>query len=544
MERLVARLHRVRKCEVGNGERCEGLKVGTCEGEAACGDVTAGESRVEFAKQWLRDRRGGPWCVRGYQGQSLESRALRKVHCDGRDVGKTSEIEIIAAWASVALPNREMLIATQCENHLFPLMERIARVFERGPWKQEQTRIPRAGAGKEGQTRLASTGKEGQTRLASLACVSPSFPLLVEVKRTPSWCLRFSNGFVLWGRIAGPHGMNFQGLHVDWQIVDEAQEMSDAAWEEMFQALNAGGSRWVYGVPNGLRNTFYRMTQDASAERYCWPSALNPEFSDEKDAELALLYGGRESPGYVHRVLGQHGSPAYAVFDLNAYLACVDDGLECFEVSLGEGDSFEAPSHVAKGNYYLGCDLGYVRDPSEFVVYRSAPPDFVNVARVSLRGVNYHRQQCIIEELDRAYDFRAIGIDAGNNGSAVAHNLKNIDVDWHEKVLAIEFGGMTDVGPFPDGSPDRRPTKLFMTELLQRRMADRTIVFPQLADRESQYAGHTYSGGLRGQIVFEKGNDHIIDADRCAVLAHYLDTQEIGVCSLPVMVGTFSKERW
>ena len=187
---------------------------------------------------------------------------------------------------------------------------------------------------------------------------------------------------------------------------------------------------------------------------------------------------------------------------------------------------------MAKGTYYLGCDLGYVRDPSEFVIYRSAPPDLVNVARVHLHGVNYHRQQGIIEELDRAYDFRAIGIDAGNNGSAVAHNLKNIDVDWHEKVMAFEFGGVTETGAFPDGSPDRRPTKLFMTELLQRRMADRTIVFPPLAERESQYAGHTYTGGMRGQVLFDKGNDHLIDADRCAVLAHYLDTQEVGARNL------------
>jgi len=425
-------------------------------------------------------------------------------------VGKTSEIEIVAAWASVMRPNSQMLIATQCENHLFPLMDRIVRVFESDLWKQ-------------GQTRLAGT-KEGQTRLPSVAGVSP----LVEVKRTPSWCLRFANGFVLWGRIAVPHGMNFQGLHVDWQIVDEAQEMTDAAWEEMFQALNAGGWRWVYGVPNGLRNTFHRMTMDPDAEQYNWPSSSNPAWSAEKEAELARLYGGKDSPGYIHRVLGQHGSPAYAVFDLNAYLACVDEGLEWFEASLGEDDPFEAPSGVAKGTYYLGCDLGYVRDPSEFVIYRGAPPDLVNVGRVHLHGVNYHRQQGIIEELDRAYDFRAIGIDAGNNGSAVAHNLKNIDVDWHGKVWAFEFGGVTETGAFPDGTPDRRPTKLFMTELLQRRMADRTIVFPPLADRESQYAGHTYTAGMRGQVLFDKGNDHIIDADRCALLAHYLDTQEVG----------------
>jgi hypothetical protein len=143
--------------------------------------------------------------------------------------------------------------------------------------------------------------------------------------------------------------------------------------------------------------------------------------------------------------------------------------------------------------------------------------------------------------LDRAYDFRAIGIDAGSNGSAVSHNLKNIDVLWNDKVMAFEFGGLTDVGPFPDRTPDRRPTKMFMTELLQRRMADRTIVFPALADRETEYAGHTYSGGFRNQILFEKGNDHIIDADRCAVLAHYLDTLDFGNDRYfrPVEIATF-----
>ena len=51
----------------------------------------------------------------------------------------------------------------------------------------------------------------------------------------------------------------------------------------------------------------------------------------------------------------------------------MDGALEWFEVSLGENDPFEGPTDVPAGNYYLGCDLGYVRDPSEFVVYRNAP---------------------------------------------------------------------------------------------------------------------------------------------------------------------------
>ena len=443
--------------------------------------------RTRFSLQHLRNRMGKPWEPRPYQKGSLESYALRKVHCDGRDVGKTAEIEIMAQWASVACPDTDMLIATQCENHLFPLMNRIVRSLETSP---------------------------------DLA------PALVEIKRTPSWFLRFSNGFVLWGRISGPRGVNFQGMHVQWQIVDEAQEMTETAWGELHQALNGGGRRWVYGVPNGLRNTFHGMTQSQDAEQHNWPSSLNPEFTPEKDAELALLYGGRDSPGYIHRVLGRHGAPAHGTFNLDDYLLCVDEAIDFYDVAVGESDEFTAPAEIPRGEYYLGCDLGYARDPSEFVVYRAVEPHFVNVLRVHLHGVNYNRQQGIIAQLDAAYDFRGIGIDCGNSGRAVAHNLMAQGAEWCDKVRAYEFGGAIELEPLPDGSVPRRRVKQFMTELLQRRMAERSIVFPPLPDRETQYASHTYTVSTQGEIVYDKGNDHIIDADRCAVLRYYQDTHD------------------
>lgn len=460
------------------------------------------QNRVLFAEHLFRDRAGQPWQVRDYQKGSLNSLAARKVHCDGRDVGKTTEIEVIACWAMVACPESEMLIATQTENQLFPLMNRITRRFES----------------------------------------TPEFaPSLVEMKRSPSWHFRFSNGFILWGRIAGPRGTNFQGMHVDWQVVDEAQEMTDASWGELYQALNGGGRRWVYGVPNGLRNTFYRMSQMPDAEQYNWPSSLNPSFNAAKDDELAHLYGGRNAPGYIHRVLGQHGAPMHAVFSLDEFLSCVDGAIEFEDIVLREGDYFDGPGHVSRGDYYLGCDLGYARDPSEFVVYRNAPPYLVNVLRVHLEGVNYARQQEVIEMLDAAYDFRGIGIDVGNSGRAVAHQLMSLGEDWCGKIQAYEFGGKMELQPLPDGRLVRRRVKEFMTELLQRRMNEGTIRFPPIPDRESQYASHTYTVGTLGQIVYEKGNDHIIDADRCAVLRHYCDQlEEAAPGRLGVDVAFFS----
>ncbi len=458
------------------------------------------QCRETFARNYLRDRQGAPWRVRDYQRASAESRALRKVHCDGRDVGKTSEIEIITAWAMVMCPDSEMLLATQTENHLFPLMNRLARRFQ----------------------------------------ATPEFaPSLVEMRRSPSWFLRFSNGFVLWGRIAGPRGINFQGMHVDWQIVDEAQEMTEAGWGELYQALNGGGRRWVYGVPNGLRNSFYRMTQLPDAEQYNWPSALNPEFDRAKDEELARLYGGRDTPGYIHRVLGKHGAPMHAVFNLDDYLACVRADLDFQDVTLRGEERFDAPEGIPRGRYYLGCDLGYARDPSEFVVYRCEAPYLVNVLRLHLEGVDYARQQAIIEALDRAYGFQAVGIDTGNSGRAVAHQILAASERWIGRLHAFEFGGAIAVGELADGSPARRRVKEFMTELLQRRMSEGTICFPPMADRESQYAAHTYGISAQGHVVYEKGNDHLIDADRCAVLCHHLDTLEgeAAAPSLGVAVG-------
>lgn len=443
-------------------------------------------TRDQFAFDHLTNRDEKPWQVREYQRVSMNSFNSRKVHCDGRDVGKTTEIELLALWASVACPNREMLIATQCENHLYPLMKRIVTRFESIPEFAHN---------------------------------------IVEIRRGTAWHIRCANGFVLWGRMAGAHGVNFQGMHVDWQVVDEAQEMRETSWAELYQALNGGGKRWVYGVPNGKRDTFYRMATDPAVQQFNWPSTLNPDFDDAKDLELARLYGGKQSAGYIHRVLGQHGRPAYGVFDLDAYLSCVDESLDAGEIRLQEEDDFSVTEVVETGEYYLGCDLGYAQDPSEFVVYRAEGPRLVHVLRVHLEGVNYARQEEVLVELDRAYNFAGIGIDCGNSGRAVSHRLMERGEAWCEKVRAYEFGGMIDLAPLPDGRTPRRRVKEFMTELLQNRILEGTIVFPHSAERESQYASHTYSVGVHGRVIYEKGNDHIIDADRCVLLRWYEATQ-------------------
>ncbi|MFP6617692.1 MAG: hypothetical protein VCB26_14905, partial [Candidatus Hydrogenedentota bacterium] len=71
------------------------------------------------------------------------------------------------------------------------------------------------------------------------------------------------------------------------------------------------------------------------------------------------------------------------------------------------------------------------------------------------------------------------------------------------------------------------------------RILEGTIVFPACAERESQYAAHTYSVGGQGRVIYDKGNDHIIDADRCALLRWYEATQYEDAVVLGVRLAGF-----
>ncbi len=68
-------------------------------------DQAIGTFDIErFAHTYFADRSGRPWEPREYQRPSLRSIVPRKVHQDGRDVGKTSEIEIVVCWAIMMSP--------------------------------------------------------------------------------------------------------------------------------------------------------------------------------------------------------------------------------------------------------------------------------------------------------------------------------------------------------------------------------------------------------------------------------------------------------
>jgi hypothetical protein len=105
---------------------------------------------------------------------------------------------------------------------------------------------------------------------------------------------------------------------------------------------------------------------------------------------------------------------------------------------------------------------------------------------------------------------------------AVVQELLTLDkykpLQLDGRLRGFDFGGVTTLA-VRDGQAVKKRTKELMTSLINGALQRRQLVFPaEDADIEDQFTTHTYTL-QNGNIVYSKGNDHIIDAVRCAVLS-------------------------
>lgn len=440
-------------------------------------------------------KRGEGYAMYPYQIESIRCEHPRKCHRDGRDVGKTTEIELTHLYFALTTPRSSSLICAQWHNNLAPTME----------------------------------------RLIALCAGHPAVaPRVRRVVRAPFYRIVFANGAAIWGKLAGNRGVNFQNTHVDLISVDEAQNLLDASWNELLPALNAGGRLHVYGVPNGLRNRYYQLCHDPGFAHFHWPSRLNPRFGTAKDEELQRFYGGADADGYVHNVLGEHGSPSSSAFDLARAERCVEARVEPHAVLRGDAAAGRLPEEIvaacAGGPVVLGVDVGYTRDPSVIVCWRVAGADTdtltaVTLAIVELRQAAYAAQAALVAMLARACDAAAIACDRGGGGLALLQALAD---GAPELAVRIVRGKDGELGvPFNEAMAGGRRMKVATTDLYLRLIEQGRLRLGRSA-RLEQMARQTYRLTERGDVIYSKGDDHILDADR-AVLYYLLRLQEGGV---------------
>lgn len=500
-------------------------------------NVTSEEMRIALTLQdpvmwgqtYLRNRDGSDRSYWPHQVEDMHCKSNNIVHLDGRDVGKSIVLTTDAMHFAFTTRGGQGLIAAPHQGHLDTLVEEMEFQLDANP------------------DLMASVGitKYGK----------------VKIHRKPYFRVEFTNGAILYFRPAGAYGDAFRSLHVDRVWVDEGAWLTEKAWKALRQCLKAGGKLRIYSTPNGLRNTtYYRLTLSSQFKVFRWPSWLNPNWTVERESELLEFYGGRDTSGWQHEVAGEHGKPSYGAFNIEHLNLCRQELLEYQKVTITgeelrdcetEEESYDRLEMLLNlmpqvGMFWIGGDLGYTNDPTEIVVFQEIAVGDRSVVklvlRIHLEHVSYPHIAQVVSLLERYYTPVGIGVDNGGNGLAVVQELLTLDkyklLQLEGRLHGYDFGGMTTLA-VREGQEVKKRTKELMTSLINGALQRRQMILPSDdLEIEDQFTTHTYTLS-NGNVIYSKGNDHIIDAVRCAVLVREqrsLDqVSEETVCIMPVL---------
>jgi hypothetical protein len=469
---------------------------------------------VLWGESYLFNRDGARREYWPHQIEDLRCEDRNIIHQDGRACGKSVNLVTDILHYAFTTKNGSGLVAAPHQGHLDTLIDELEFQLNANPdlWAS------------------VAKNRSGNQKIV----------------RRPYFKIEFTSGTLIQFHPAGSEGKSFRSLHVDRLWVDEGAWLPKAAWNALRQCLNAGGRFRVYSTPNGVRKApYHRLTTKAKGWKvFRWPSWLNPNWSTEREVELLEFYGGKETPGWQHEVAGEHGAPSHGAFNLTQFLGSLTEIPEYQLTTLTGEDFADCQSEAdrrdriemllnlppSSGTYWLGGDLGYTNDPTELVLFEDEGDVLRLVLRIHAEHVAYPIITEIIAAVDRAYHPEGIGVDKGGNGLSVVQELTGLDkFDGHNfsnRLYGFDFGGTTIIG-YDNGEPLKRRTKEYMTTLIGKALTKDMIKFPaddnEIAD---QFVTHSYVRGER-HVIYSKGNDHIIDAVRCALLAKEMERLDL-----------------
>lgn len=463
---------------------------------------------ILWGEAYLRNRNGTSRNYWPHQIEDLRCCHKNIIHLDGRDVGKSYSLSTDALHYAFTTRGGQGLIAAPHQGHLDSIIEEIEFQLDSNP-----------------------------DLMSSIALTQYGKP---KIHKKPYFRIEFTNGSVLYFRPAGAYGDAFRSLHVERVWVDEGAWLSEKAWKALRQCLKTDGKLRIYSTPNGLRDTtYYRLTLSEQFKVFRWPSWLNPNWTKDRETELLEFYGGIESSGWQHEVAGEHGKPSYGAFNIEQFNLCRQDVLEYQKITITGSELRDCETEEAAydrlemllnltpttGLFWVGGDLGYTNDPTELVVFHELEIGerkiLKMILRLHLEHVSYPHIAQIISLLERYFTPTGIGVDNGGNGLSVVQELLTLDkykeLELKDRLKGYDFGGMTRLA-VRDGKEIKKRTKELMTSLINSALQRKQLVFPiDDPEVEDQFTTHTYT--LRdGRVIYSKGNDHIIDAIRCAML--------------------------
>ncbi len=359
--------------------------------------------------------------------------------------------------------------------------------------------------------------------------------------------IKFLNNFTLVCRIAGTSGtgVNVVGLHVPIIFLDESGYYPWGTWLELQPVINdwqPGYQIIVSGVPDGRRekSVCYHCDTSPAFSHHNISAYRNPRFTPEAERRALDQYGGKESQDFIRQVLGEHGTPTYAVFDRELLrLEDYDVPVISLYGAQLKKDS-QLPYRVIMNlpsipryaeTVIFGIDLGYTQPTAINVLYKLEDENhWYFLFRLELYQVSYDIQEKIINRLDTKYNPTYIGMDvgAGGQGKSLYHNFINDErykgKDFTERMVAVEFGGTVVVGKDEEGNDLKERVKQFSATKLQQMANNHEICFSRRdEDLITELERVTYHRTPSGNVIYkamtpggsDRGSDHNFAALLC-----------------------------
>jgi len=455
---------------------------------------------------------GKGWHYDNYQRKMLTDIGPRISICTGRSTGKTASLETKIIWYAVAnvyerASANEILFVVQNKSQLEPVFLRIVGFFRRHPL---------------------------------LSSFVDRFGINMS-----SHEIRLLNGCLIRCRIVGASAdSNVIGLHVPCIFVDEGQVFSYSAWNSLMQCLTTWDDNfqlWVSGVPNGLRekNVLYEVDQiDDNFSRHNVSRLSSIRYTKQQHEHDLRQYGGEQGDDYIHLVLGEHGSPAFSVFDrklmlIENYPVMLDvmnnTALEQYNGNFNELLRAPELGEIDKKHDLLvaGVDAGFSNDPTIItVLWRDKETQvWREFLRYELRRIKYPIQAKIIDWLDNIYRFNMICIDAGHSGLALCQILQDEQGDYGHKnymkrLIPVDFQANVVTGYDEDGKEQKDRVRKFTIQTLQKWSQNDQIIAFSLQDDDmiSELERVGFTRDMLGQPKFfvyspqggQKGEDHLL----------------------------------
>lgn len=367
--------------------------------------------------------------------------------------------------------------------------------------------------------------------------------------------IEFKNGFQFLMRIAGAAGSdaNVIGIHTARIWVDEAQEFPWQTWQSLQNCLKEeiqGHQMLVSGVPNGERQENVLFYTDQEAPNYISfniSQTMMSWWTPEREFKVRSDYHAvhEDSEDYKHYVLGQHGAPAFNVFDRNRFVKD-DYKTEKFVYTQTQFERVKREDRDGNIKYHieeliqlpnlplnlreprigLGYDVGFTEPTVFFVMYEHDIAEWRCLVRIVLEKVEYPIQRQVLAWLDTVYRFNFMGIDMGGVGKVQYQDLtaENSEYKQHrfeKRLHPVEFGGYRVVAISEDDEEVKDQGKRVMVENLSRWVHEGRYRFANSdTDLMEELERTKFTRTITGEPVYRTDNDHQMSAFMCAIDAY------------------------